>query len=118
MSRPTRSARRSAAKRAAADKARRQAQAAQSRMNLLGQEETYHAGYREVSHLPTTRLMRHPGSYEHSGAEVAKMLKTGAASVQLRDRDAAGPLREQVGCTVKTLDYRTPPAPARHQNGD
>lgn len=114
---PTRSARRSAAKRDAALKARRQAQARQTRMNLLGDEETYHEGYREVSHLPTTRLMRHPGSYEHSGSEVAKMLKTGAASVQMRDRDAAGPLRENVGCTVKPLDYRTPPSPDRHRNG-
>lgn len=87
---------------------KRKAQAARKAASIarnFSEEDAYDPAYRTVSHLPTTALMRHPGEFCHSGAEVAKMLATGQANVVMRNRDAAGPLKEGVGVTVKSLDY-------------
>lgn len=95
---------------------RNQARSKAFRQEILGEEIGYDPNYRTVSHLPTTALMRHPGEFEHSGAEVAKMLATGAANMTFRNKDAAGPLKENVGCTVKTIDY-IGGLPERHNGG-
>lgn len=87
---------------------KRKAQAAKRSASIarnFSEEDAYSPDYRTVSYVPTSQLVRHPGAFSHSGGEVAKMLATGQANVVLRDKDAAGPLKEQVGCTVKTLDY-------------
>lgn len=68
-------------------------------------EELEHAVAGPVTAAPTSAVYRMVGTGHdgtgHRGAEVAKMLATGQANVTLRNKDAAGPLKESVGLTTQ-----------------
>lgn len=72
---------------------------------------------------PTSSIMRMVGTggTGHKGAEIAKLFATGKiASVRRGGRDAAGPLKEDVGLTTQrggALDYRGPGGIPDHMEG-
>ena len=63
---------------------------------------------RDGSSIPTHRLMRGAcyGDAQIDERDLAENLATGKLRVAHRGTDAAGPLRENVGLTVTSLDYR------------
>lgn len=60
------------------------------------------------SSIPSHRLIRGAcyGDMQIDGRDLAENIATGKLNVARRGTDAAGPLRENVGLTVTSLDYR------------
>lgn len=109
--------------RAARIKAQRNAH---ERTLLLGADEAaYHHDRLNPAPTPapTSSLYRMvgTGATGHKGAEVAKLFATGAIrSVRRGGRDAAGPIKEDVGLTTQRggfLDYRGPGGCPDHMEG-
>ncbi|MGH8466961.1 MAG: hypothetical protein ACRER5_22700 [Pseudomonas sp.] len=81
---------------------------------MLAEEASFDPTECTHSWVASTKIMRHPGGYAHTGGEVAAMLakqdadgntRNPGMGVAWKDKDCAGPLKEQVGCTVRSLDY-------------
>lgn len=104
----------------------RQAQQRRTTARELFGDELAHA--HDLEHprrepAPTTAVIRiiGTGGTGHKGAEVAKLFATGAiSSVRRGGRDAAGPIKEDVGLTTQRggfLDYRGPGGCPDHMEG-
>lgn len=99
-------------------KRRRQAQATEFA------EENAHARHVDRTPAPTNALYRMvgTGATGHKGKEVAKLLATGKVrSVRRGGKDAAGPLKEQVGCTLQRggpMDYLERPTERAADTGN